>query len=313
MSDENIDDITVETAAVPDFSGVEVRQPGYSLYLQIPDNYMECRCSYLPHEEGSTLTVTELADILTEYNVVYGIDQEALEDFVAGAVAGRRQQDILLASGTPPVNGTDGCFALSAPTSTAVKRGNDDVSSDDMCNVKTFVNISDGEEIGRIIPADSGTPGQNIMGVPIPPLPGKPLNCKIGKNISAIEVKQPGYSLYLLIPDNHMECRCSYLPHEEGSMLTSWELADILTEYKVVYGIDQGALEDFVAGAAAGRQQHNVLLAAGTPPVDGTDGYFALSVPPSAVVKSGNTDVRRVDMYIVQTFVNVSNLSLIHI
>ncbi|MEI6704798.1 MAG: FapA family protein, partial [Deltaproteobacteria bacterium] len=148
---------------------------------------------------------------------------------------------------------------------------------------------------------------QNIMGVPIPPLPGKPLNCKIGKNISAIEVKQPGYSLYLLIPDNHMECRCSYLPHEEGSMLTSWELADILTEYKVVYGIDQGALEDFVAGAAAGRQQHNVLLAAGTPPVDGTDGYFALSVPPSTVVKSGNTDVRRVDMYIVQTFVNVSN------
>jgi uncharacterized protein (DUF342 family) len=187
MSDENVDDITAESAAVPDFIGVEVRQPGYSLYLLIPDNYMECRCSYLAHEEGTMLTSWELADILMQYNVVYGIDQEALEDFVVDAAAGRQQHDVLLAAGTPPVDGTDGYFALSVPPSTVVKSGNNDVSRVDMYIVQTFVNVSNGEEIGRIIPEVSGTPGQNIMGLPIPPLPAKPLNCKIGKNIRVEE------------------------------------------------------------------------------------------------------------------------------
>jgi uncharacterized protein (DUF342 family) len=184
MSD---DDNKLSPDASPAFDGIEVKRPGYSLYLLIPDNHMECRCSYLPHEEGSMLTSAEMSDILTQHNVAYGIDQKALEDFVVGAAAGQHQHDVLLASGTPPVNGTDAYFDLSVPSTTVVKSGNDDVSRVDMYTVQTLVNVSNGEEIGRIIPNVPGTPGQNILGLPIPPLPGKPLNCKIGKNIRVEE------------------------------------------------------------------------------------------------------------------------------
>jgi uncharacterized protein (DUF342 family) len=184
MSDDNS---KPSPDASPAFGGIEVKQPGYSLYLLIPDNQMECRCSYLPHEEGSMLTSWELADILIQHNVVYGIDQEALEDFVVGAAAGRHLHDVLLASGTPPVNGTDAYFDLTVPSTTVVKSGNDDVGRVDMYAVQTFVNVSIGEEIGRIFPALPGTPGQNILGYTIPPIPGKPLNFKIGKNIRAEE------------------------------------------------------------------------------------------------------------------------------
>ena len=53
----------------------------------------------------------------------------------------------------------------------------------DMHIVQTFINVSAGDEIGRIIPAGTGTPGRNIMGLSIPPQPGKPMKLVIGKNI----------------------------------------------------------------------------------------------------------------------------------
>lgn len=36
-------------------SGSEVKKLGYSLYLKIPDNRLECRCSYAPHDIRVTL------------------------------------------------------------------------------------------------------------------------------------------------------------------------------------------------------------------------------------------------------------------
>ena len=70
---------------------------------------------------------------------------------------------------------------------TVVRNGEEDVTNVDMHIVQAFVNVSAGDEIGRIIPAEPGIPGRNIMGQPIPPQPGKPLHLKVGKNIRAEE------------------------------------------------------------------------------------------------------------------------------
>ena len=176
-----------EPAVIPAIGGSEVKKLGYSLYLRIPDNRLECRCSYVPHEQGSMMTRDELAGFLIQYNVRDGVDQQAFDDFAVKAAAGQQQTDILLASGTAPVTGADEYISLMVQPSVIVHSGDDDVTNIDMHIVQTFINVSSGDEIGRIIPAEPGTPGKNIQGLPIPPQPGKPLKMIIGKNIRVEE------------------------------------------------------------------------------------------------------------------------------
>ena len=173
--------------AAPAVGGIEVKKLGYSLYVKIPDNRLECRCSYIPREQGSMMTRDELAGYLKLYNVTEGIDQEAIDDFIVKAAAGQQQVDVLLALGTPPVNGADEYISLTVPTSSAVHSGEEEVTNIDMYLVQTFINVSSGDEIARIIPAEPGIPGTNIMGLPIAPQPGKPMHVTIGKNIRVEE------------------------------------------------------------------------------------------------------------------------------
>lgn len=175
------------TDSGPSVGGIEVKKLGYSLYVKIPDNRLECRCSYIPHEQGSMMNRDELTAFLKQYNVREGIDQQAFDDFILKAAAGQQQVDVLLASGTPPVAGEDSYISLAMNSSAKVHESNEILTDLDMHIVQTFINVSSGDEIGRIIPAGPGTPGRNIMGLPIPPQPGKPLHVTIGKNILAGE------------------------------------------------------------------------------------------------------------------------------
>lgn len=173
----------VQSVASPAMGGNEIKKLGYTLFLRIPDNRLECRCSYVPHEQGSMMTRDDLASYLKQYSVSEGIDQMAFDDFVIKAIAGVQQIDVLLASGTVPVAGNDEYISLAVQPSAVVHSGAEETTSVDMHIVQTFVNVSSGDEIGRIIPAGPGIPGRNISGQPIPPQPGKPMKCKIGKNI----------------------------------------------------------------------------------------------------------------------------------
>ena len=163
--------------------GIKIQQAGYTLYLQIPDNYLECRCSYVPHGQGAALSTDKLADTLKKHGVLDMIDQRACENFVVVAAAGRQQLNVLLASGIAPVAGTDGYFKLTASSATVVQNGDDDGGRVNMYRVLKFINVVDGDEVGRIIPAVPGMPGQNIKGMLIAPQPCKPLRYTLGENI----------------------------------------------------------------------------------------------------------------------------------
>jgi uncharacterized protein (DUF342 family) len=184
MSD---DKAKVHSPAIPSVSGIKVEHTGYTLYVQIPDNYLECRCSYIPHGQGAMLTSHELADTLKKYGVLEMIDRYACEDFVVMAAAGRQQLNVLLACGIPPVAGTDGYFLLTAPSTTAAEDADDDGARVDMYQVQTFINVAVGDEIGRIIPPVPGRPGRNVKGMPVPSQPCKALKYTLGKNISLDE------------------------------------------------------------------------------------------------------------------------------
>ncbi|MDD5286333.1 MAG: FapA family protein [Desulfuromonadaceae bacterium] len=171
-----------QTDPVKSFLGTEVKRLGYSLFFRIPDNKLECRCSYVPNQQGAMITRDELKGFLAQYKVRLGIDQEMLDYFAVKAAAGIQQMDVLLASGTPPVTGADSYISLTIKPAVAAQEEEADTEVD-MYAVQTFINVSSGEEIGRIIPPEPGITGRNIMGYIIPPQPGKPLNLKIGKNI----------------------------------------------------------------------------------------------------------------------------------
>ena len=176
-----------DSSAPSAIGGSEIKKLGYSLYMRIPDNGLECRCSYVTHDQGSMMTGDELTAFLKQYNVREGIDQAAFDDFVVKAAAGQQQVDVLLAAGIPPVVGADEYISLSVVPSVAVHSGDEEITSVDMHIVQTFINVSAGDEIGRIIPAGPGLPGRSIMGQTIPPQPGKPMKCTIGKNIRTEE------------------------------------------------------------------------------------------------------------------------------
>jgi len=174
---------SVSDAATADISGKEYRKLGFSLYVWLSENRLECRCSYVPREQGSMMTRDELAGYLAQSYVREGIIPEALDDFAVKAAAGQTLKMVLLAEGVAPTAGEDGWLEYTAQPSVTIVHDIDQAENVDLHNVQTFINVTPGDEIGRIRPPQPGTLGRNVMGEVIPPQDGKPLNLKIGANI----------------------------------------------------------------------------------------------------------------------------------
>ena len=168
-------------------AGKEYKMLGYSLFVWISDNKLECRCSYVPRQQGAMMTLDELRGYLAESGVKEGFDDEAINSFAIRAAAGREMNGILLASGVPPVVGADGRISYCIQPSITVQEAVDEDSTIDMHHVQTFLNVVPGDKIARLIPPEPGSPGRSITGQILPPQPGKPLNLKIGKNVHCEE------------------------------------------------------------------------------------------------------------------------------
>jgi uncharacterized protein (DUF342 family) len=176
-------DSDTAVAASGGIAGTECKKLGYSLYVWFSDDKLECRCSYVPHEQGSMMTRDELQGFLASSGVKEGIIADAIEDFAVKAAAGQSLSMVLLASGCPPVQGKDGWLSYTARPSVTVSHVVDESENLDLHNVQTFINVMPGDEIGRIIPPEPGVAGRSVTGQSIPPHPSKSLNIKIGDNI----------------------------------------------------------------------------------------------------------------------------------
>lgn len=167
--------------------GREFRKTGYSLYVWIADDRLECRLSYLPNQQGSMMTAEELKGYLAQSGVREGLIPQALDDFASRAAAGQTLTMLPVAEGMPPEPGVDGHIRYTAPESVVVHTLNDETARVDMHSVTTFINVMPGDEIGRIIPPTAGRPGRSVEGQAIPQKPGKPLKLQIGSNIRLLE------------------------------------------------------------------------------------------------------------------------------
>lgn len=164
------------------FAGKEYKRLGYSLFIALSGDKMECRCSYVPRRQGAMMTRDELCAFLAQSDIKTGIDAEELDRFAGKTGAGQMVRDALLACGIPPINGSDGFFSPTAQPS-IVAHHEEDGDSHDFRNVQTFINVRPGDEIGRIIPREMGIPGRRVTGEVVVPKHGRPLKIRIGKNI----------------------------------------------------------------------------------------------------------------------------------
>jgi hypothetical protein len=178
-------DTPAEDGAKESIPGKELIKLGYSLFIAISKDMLECRCSYVPRQQGSMMTRDELNGYLAVTGVKEGLDEDALNTFAVNAAAGQSLRNVALATGTPTANGIDGWLSYTVHPSVPIQSDSDEKADIDLHQVQTFINVMPGDEIARIIPPVPGAAGKGVTGENLPPLPGKPLALKIGKNIIA--------------------------------------------------------------------------------------------------------------------------------
>ncbi len=181
MSTESLQE--TDTPASAQIAGTEIKRLGYSLFVWISDDKLECRCSYVPREQGSMMTRDELNTFLTQSGINHGIMSDVVDDFALGAAAGKPLQMVLVAAGQPAVPGKDGWLSYTTPSSAIVAHVADESENIDLHNVQTFFNVMPGDEIGCINPPEEGTSGLSVTGQTIPTVAPKSFTIKIGENI----------------------------------------------------------------------------------------------------------------------------------
>ncbi|MCM1159975.1 MAG: FapA family protein [Roseburia sp.] len=163
-----------------------------TLVVRISQDNMEAVARfYPPSTGGARMDKDDIVSCLKLKNIQYGIDDNKIEEFLK-----RRQYctDIVLAEGKPPVHGTDGRieYFFNTDLNTRPKRNED--GSVDFFHLNTINHCKEGELLARMIPADPGESGMNLLGEAIKPRDVKKAALKYGKNITISEDKTEIYS-----------------------------------------------------------------------------------------------------------------------
>ncbi len=162
----------------------------YQLIFNLTADEMECIAHLDIPEDGSTPSSQEILAFLAADGITTGILPQAVDQVRAEATPGH-SATVTIAVGVPAQTGEDGWLEyvfcpLDPPPKRQPDEDEDGTSGQvNFRSVQQFINVDPDQEIGRIIPPTEGVPGKTVRGKPVPPVPGKPLALKLGKNIHA--------------------------------------------------------------------------------------------------------------------------------
>lgn len=117
-----------------------------------------------------------IMEALADSNVVYGIDDDAIE---TGLNEGR---DFVAAKGLAAQKGTDARIVKNYDLSEKGRPAKNEYDQVDYKNLNLFITAHEGDRIAERIPHTQGIPGRNVFGDEIPARPGKPKPVPAGKN-----------------------------------------------------------------------------------------------------------------------------------
>lgn len=122
-------------------------------YLQVPT----------PENEGK-YTIGYLETLLEQYGIRHGIKRDALKQMVDGEIY---NQPILVAKGTPAVDGIDGRYEYNFKSSKDNKPQMKEDGSVDYWSVNSIQSVVAGDIIATYQPPVQGTDGMNVRGVTV--------------------------------------------------------------------------------------------------------------------------------------------------
>jgi uncharacterized protein (DUF342 family) len=142
-----------------------------------------------PGEGDPKVTEEALRKFLAGAGVAYGVKEERLKFALEKLQeAGAASAWIVVAEGTPPVDGKDARFELLVEAKWDVGRELED-GTVDFRQRRTLPWVTAGAKVARIIPPTSGTPGTDVSGKKLPCRPGRSSRFRAGKNVRVAEDK----------------------------------------------------------------------------------------------------------------------------
>jgi len=129
------------------------------------------------------LTQERLRDSLKAAGIVYGVDERALEWLLKS----RGGKNILCASGTPAREGDSAFIKYHVDIEGQGRPVELEDGTVDFKNINNFINVVEGELLLEKIPATAGTPGTDVLGLPIPAKYGKDTPMPVGKNMTVVD------------------------------------------------------------------------------------------------------------------------------
>ncbi|MCH5254323.1 MAG: DUF342 domain-containing protein [Lachnospiraceae bacterium] len=151
-----------------------------------PDNMQAFARFYAPSIGGETMTPQDLLDDLKLKGIIHGIKTDAIADFFK-----KREycEDILIAEGTAPVQGTDARIEYYFNTDKKAKPTLKEDGSVDFFQLNIVQHCNKGDVLAKLIPEVPGKYGMNLLGARIKPADVKKAVLKYGNNIEISEDK----------------------------------------------------------------------------------------------------------------------------
>lgn len=168
--DEAAQDIVEEVNEPVDGKAiVDIRHDDLEAYLTIS----------APQYGGKNVTLDEAYAEIAKQGVVFGLDDEAIEQLVT-----HKDYEIraVIATGARPEKGDDGYVKLYYPTERKLVPKENEDGSVDFRDLGLVINIQKGDVICDIVYQTEGKPGKTVRGVEIPAQPGKPPVIPKGNN-----------------------------------------------------------------------------------------------------------------------------------
>ena len=161
------------------------------LFITIDEDRMCARGRFAcESNKGKQITKDDILSDLKVNGVKSGIDECAIDFYLASRMY---NQEIILATGQPPVQGKNAEIEYFFNTDVHVRPTLNEDGSVDFFNLNIINHVEEGQLLARLTKEVKGTPGKDVMGNPIQPAKVNRKILKYGKNIS---INDAGTEIY---------------------------------------------------------------------------------------------------------------------
>jgi len=137
-----------------------------------------------PGPGGPDLTREDIQGMLTSQGVVHGIQQEVIQEFLDYP---RYNEKVVVASGTPPVNGQDAKIVYNFTIDHSKVQLKEKDGRVDFKDLDLVDNVEAGQILARKVPREEGQDGSTVTGRVLPAKAGRDVEIGVGKNIRIAE------------------------------------------------------------------------------------------------------------------------------